>query len=170
MFRQSELRFRDVIDAVPQMIWVATPDCRLAYSNQLWIDNVMDSLERWCDPAIFHPDDYAACARAWDRALERMEPFTLEARLRRRSDNAYRWHILSLTPMAADPQGPADQVINWLGTATDIQDRKLNEEALRTAEKLSVTGRMAAAIAHEINNPPRVADQPALPRASRVRE
>jgi signal transduction histidine kinase len=43
--------------------------------------------------------------------------------------------------------------VDWLGTATDLQEQKLNEEALRTAEKLAVTGRMMAGIAHEINNP-----------------
>jgi two-component system, NtrC family, sensor kinase len=35
----------------------------------------------------------------------------------------------------------------------DITDRKLAEYALRTAEKLAATGKLANAIAHEINNP-----------------
>lgn len=35
----------------------------------------------------------------------------------------------------------------------DISDRKRSEEALRVTEKLASTGRMAATIAHEINNP-----------------
>jgi signal transduction histidine kinase len=37
--------------------------------------------------------------------------------------------------------------------ALDSSDRKRSEEALRRSEKLAVTGRLAAAIAHEINNP-----------------
>jgi signal transduction histidine kinase len=36
---------------------------------------------------------------------------------------------------------------------TDITDRKLAEYALLTAEKLAATGKLASAIAHEINNP-----------------
>jgi two-component system, NtrC family, sensor kinase len=36
---------------------------------------------------------------------------------------------------------------------TDITDRKLADYALRTAEKLAATGKLANAIAHEINNP-----------------
>lgn len=153
MFRQSELRFRHVIDAVPQMIWVATPTGELTYSNQAWMDNYQDHVSRWCDPELFHPADFPACDAAWKAALEKTEPFSVEARLLRRSDRTYRWHLLRVTPMAADPGDLDRQEANWLGTATDLQDRKLNEEALRTAEKLSVTGRMAAAIAHEINNP-----------------
>lgn len=35
----------------------------------------------------------------------------------------------------------------------DITDRKLAEYALRTAEKIAATGKLAHAIAHEINNP-----------------
>jgi PAS domain S-box-containing protein len=39
------------------------------------------------------------------------------------------------------------------GVAMDITERKLAEEALRTTEKLAATGRLAATVAHEINNP-----------------
>ena len=39
------------------------------------------------------------------------------------------------------------------GTVQDITPRKTQEEALRASEKLAATGRLAATIAHEINNP-----------------
>ncbi len=156
-FRQSELRFRQVIDAVPEMIWVATPDGTLTYANQAWNDRVPPGTTHWCRPELFHPDDYRACLLAWQEAVEHRECVTLETRFRRHGDTAWRWHLLRVTPLALDgselsPKMESDQ-LQWLCTAFDLQDQKLNEEALRTAEKLSVTGRMAAAIAHEINNP-----------------
>ncbi len=44
--------------------------------------------------------------------------------------------------------------VRWAGViALDASDRKRSEEALRRSEKLAVTGRLAASIAHEINNP-----------------
>jgi PAS domain S-box-containing protein len=44
--------------------------------------------------------------------------------------------------------------VRWAGIiALDASDRKRSEEALRRSEKLAVTGRLAASIAHEINNP-----------------
>jgi signal transduction histidine kinase len=43
--------------------------------------------------------------------------------------------------------------VRMLGVALDITARKLAEDALRTSEKLAATGRLAASIAHEINNP-----------------
>ena len=40
-----------------------------------------------------------------------------------------------------------------VGTVQDITSRKTQENALRQSEKLAATGRLAATIAHEINNP-----------------
>ena len=55
---------------------------------------------------------------------------------------------LSVNPIASRSSGE-DKII----ILTDITDRKLAEYALRTADKLAATGRLANAIAHEINNP-----------------
>jgi PAS domain S-box-containing protein len=41
----------------------------------------------------------------------------------------------------------------FTGVARDISARKLAENALKTSEKLAATGRLAASMAHEINNP-----------------
>jgi hypothetical protein len=44
--------------------------------------------------------------------------------------------------------------VRWVGLIVmDASDRKRSEEALRKTEKLAATGRLAASIAHEINNP-----------------
>lgn len=147
-YRQSETRFRNVLEAVPQMIWMAEPDGRLIYTNQTWRDYAPPGIERWFDQTLLHAEDCPAMLDAWRRALGMHEPFTQEARFIRHGDHAPRWHLLRLTPVSE-----GDGRTQWLGAATDVQDQKRNEEALRTAEKLSVTGRMAAAIAHEINNP-----------------
>jgi PAS domain S-box-containing protein len=57
--------------------------------------------------------------------------------------------IVSAYPVRTTPQQ-----IRWAGVIViDASDRKRGEEALRKAEKLAVTGRLAASIAHEINNP-----------------
>jgi PAS domain S-box-containing protein len=56
--------------------------------------------------------------------------------------------------VSAYPVRTTPQQIRWAGIIVlDASDRKRSEEALRKAEKLAVTGRLAASIAHEINNP-----------------
>jgi signal transduction histidine kinase/HAMP domain-containing protein len=55
---------------------------------------------------------------------------------------------------SAYPVRSTVQQMRWVGVIVlDATDRKRNEEALRKTEKLAATGRLAASIAHEINNP-----------------
>jgi PAS domain S-box-containing protein len=56
--------------------------------------------------------------------------------------------------ISAYPVRTTPNQVRWVGIiALDASDRKRSEEALRRTEKLAVTGRLAASIAHEINNP-----------------
>jgi len=57
--------------------------------------------------------------------------------------------LVSAYPVRTNPQQ-----VRWVGVIVlDASDRKRSEEALRKTEKLAATGRLAASIAHEINNP-----------------
>jgi PAS domain S-box-containing protein len=56
--------------------------------------------------------------------------------------------------MNAYPVRTMPNQVRWVGIIVlDASERKRSEEALRRSEKLAVTGRLAASIAHEINNP-----------------
>jgi signal transduction histidine kinase len=67
----------------------------------------------------------------------------------RRHDGEYRTFLARAVP-TRNEQG---ELVRWLGTATDIHEQKLAEEVVRRTEKLAATGRLAASMAHEINNP-----------------
>lgn len=61
-----------------------------------------------------------------------------------------RWIAASGIPTFGEDQ---TKVTGMVGTIQDMTLRRLQEEKLRQTEKLAATGRMAATIAHEINNP-----------------
>ena len=101
----------------------------------------------------FHPEDRAE--EEWRAAFAAGEPFEKEARLRR-ADGAYRWFLLRAMPLR-DERG---NVVKWYGTTTDIEDRRRAEEALQEAHanlarvtRVIAMGELAAAIAHEVNQP-----------------
>lgn len=56
--------------------------------------------------------------------------------------------------VTAYPVRPTPERVRWVGAIVmDVSERKRSEDALRRTEKLAATGRLAASIAHEINNP-----------------
>jgi PAS domain S-box-containing protein len=89
-------------------------------------------------------------------ALENGNTYRAEYRVRRPGSGPdpapgdTRWLAASAIPTFAD-QG--NSITGMVGTVQDITERKTSEATLRQSEKLAATGRMAATIAHEINNP-----------------
>jgi signal transduction histidine kinase len=88
--------------------------------------------------------------RAVHRVFNEQEPFHSFELSGQNAKTGRPWTwIVSAYPVRTTPQQ-----IRWAGIIViDASDRKRSEDALRKAEKLAVTGRLAASIAHEINNP-----------------
>jgi len=155
--RRSEDRLRLVIDTLPALVWSKSPDGSADFLNQRFREYTGLSLEEglgwgWMMNA-FHPEDRAE--EEWRAAFAAGEPFEKEARLRR-ADGEYRWFLLRAAPLR-DERG---NVVKWYGTSVDIEDRKRAEAALQEAQdKLAhvtravAMGELAAAIAHEVNQP-----------------
>jgi len=124
----SELRYRTLADAMPQIVFTARPDGQLDYLNRRYFDYTglteHQALGSGWRVAL-HPDDLPRTAARWTDALRRAEPVDDEHRIRR-YDGAYRWHLARAQP-ARDADG---NIVKWYGTATDIHDQKLAEERL----------------------------------------
>jgi PAS domain S-box-containing protein len=97
-----------------------------------------------------HPDDVAQVQARVRDALKNKnkEDYYIEFRVID-PDAGIRW-VCSHGRVLVDSQGRPTRMI---GMTTDITQRRLEEEALRRSEQLAAAGRLAATIAHEINNP-----------------
>jgi PAS domain S-box-containing protein len=147
----SELRFRTLAETLPQLIWVANAKGVKTYTNRRYLDYTGAKSTREMDEAWFtfiHPDDAPRTMEAWQHSLATGDAYSSSYRLRR-YDGAYR-HFLAKAVAVKNDTGEIEQ---WLGSSTDVHEQKLVEEVLRRSEKLATAGRLAANIAHEINNP-----------------
>jgi signal transduction histidine kinase len=75
--------------------------------------------------------------------------FKEELRLRSDPTAVERWYLVHIVPFVTRHEGRR----GWVGSCTDLTERREREAALRMTEKLALTGRMTSVIAHEINNP-----------------
>jgi PAS domain S-box-containing protein len=80
--------------------------------------------------SVIHPDDMGPLMELRDPAVAEGQGFQVDARLRDREGN-YRWHIVRSVPIC-DESG---RVVRRFGTASDIDDRRRAEEALRASEQ-----------------------------------
>jgi len=131
--KQAERELRQLVDAVPQHMIVLAADGQALYANQVALDFYGFTLEECLDPNSInkkiHPDDLASYLDARQRGISSGAAFAAEVRLRSRNAQ-YRWFLILFNPLR-DGQG---RVVRWYATATDIEDRKQAEEALRRSE------------------------------------
>ncbi|QJW93321.1 PAS domain S-box protein [Frigoriglobus tundricola] len=132
--RASERRFRELADAIPQIVWVTGADGGVTYFNARTVEYTgftCDELTGWAWDKMFYPDDLPRTVAAWTEIVRTGVPRVLEFRLRR-ADGAYRWHICRQVPA----RNTGGAVVQWYGTATDVEDLKRAEAALRDERTL----------------------------------
>src|SRR6266852_408034 len=131
--KSSENRLRTIIDTIPALAWSARPDGSAEFFNQRWLDYAGLSAEEaadWGWTVALHPEDRGRLMDYWRHVLASGEAGEIEARLRR-FDAEYRWFLFRASPLRND----SGRIVKWYGTNTDLEERKLAEEALRSNEQ-----------------------------------
>ena len=129
--RDSERRFRELANTAPALMWVTDHDGHVTFVNEGWLRFTGRTLEDELGDTFgssAHPEDRGGLMRAWRRALAGRDEFRAEYRLHRR-DGEYRW-VLEV----GVPRYVAGQFLGYVGSATDIHERKAMEDQLRVSE------------------------------------
>lgn len=138
--RASEIRYRTVTEAIPQLVWNTAPDGSASYFNRRWLDYTGLSLEQsqgWGWIEAIHPDDRERIRSAWLTTVR--EPnrssgnrFAEEFRLRHGLGDEYRWFLSVAVPLR-NSTGEVDQ---WIGSMADIHDQKTATASIAASERL----------------------------------
>lgn len=158
VLRESEERFRTLAATVPVGVYQTDLEGNCVYTNQKWREmaglSEKEALGRGWARAL-HPDDRDEVLKNWRSTAESEGDWGFEYRLQT-PEGETSWVFAQAVPVR-DADG---EIVGHIGANADITERKNAEarlqqsEALRVeAEKLAATGRMAARVAHEINNP-----------------
>ncbi|MFO7448240.1 MAG: sigma 54-interacting transcriptional regulator [Ignavibacteriaceae bacterium] len=127
---QNEGEFKQIVEAIPALIIVMSPDGRYLYANKKVLEYTgytqEDVVAGNFRDRVFHPDDVEHLKQDRMEALRRGLPFEMEQRVLRK-DGQYRWFLTRLNPQV-DELG---KLVRWYATGIDIDDRKHEEERVK---------------------------------------
>jgi PAS domain S-box-containing protein len=156
--RRSEARYRSLVQAGAQVVWVTSPTGEIAEDSPEWRWITGQSVEEylgngWLD--VIHPEDRGRVEQAWRECVRTGRVFDNRYRVRTKA-GAYRHYDVRAVPIER-----AGQIIEWVGASTDVTGQREAEEmrgrlteqlsaaALRTARLQQATSMLAEALTVE---------------------
>lgn len=132
--KESEERFRQLADFMPQLVWTASADGTLEYCNRQWMDYTgleLSATGPYEGPGM-HPDDVEYTRSTWSNALKSEEAYEIAYRFKDLNEpGEYRWFLGRAFPV----KDRFNKVIRWFGTCTDIHENKTIAEELERRVK-----------------------------------
>ena len=120
--RENEERFRSLIVATTQVVWHCRSDGTMQADSPTWRAYTGQTYEEWKGFGwieAVHPGERPAFLARWRDCVARRLPFEHEQRLRT-ADGRHRWTVARAVPIF----GQDGAVREWVGTTTDIHDRR----------------------------------------------
>jgi two-component system CheB/CheR fusion protein len=148
--RLSEERYRSLVGALTSVVWATDAEGRFVERQSLWEEYTGQPWHAhagWGWAQAVHPEDRDRIKSAWAQALTVRKPYRGEGRLWHAESGMHRHYVARAVPLL----GPDGQVREWVGTITDIEDRKQAENALREAARRK--DEFLAMLGHELRNP-----------------
>ncbi|HEY1616642.1 MAG TPA: SpoIIE family protein phosphatase [Streptosporangiaceae bacterium] len=156
--RCSQERYRSLVQAGAQVVWVTTPTGEIAEDSPAWRWITGQSVQEylasgWLD--VIHADDRERVERDWQDSLRSGKAFDGRYRVRTKT-GSYRHYDVRAVAVERD-----GQIIEWVGASTDVTGQREAEEmrgrlteqlsaaALRTARLQQATSMLAEALTVE---------------------
>jgi PAS domain S-box-containing protein len=153
--RRSEERYRSLVQAGAQVVWVTTPTGAIAEDSPEWRWITGQTLEEylgngWLD--AIHPEDRERVDRDWRDCVQAGKVFDNRYRVRTKT-GSFRHYDVRAVPIERD-----GKIIEWVGASTDVTGQREAEEmrgrlteqlsaaALRTARLQQATSMLAEAL------------------------
>src|SRR5690606_17739525 len=122
--QESELRFKNLANTIPQIVWTAKPDGEVDYFNERWYelsglpkDEI--HIKNWKE--IVHKDDLKNLEETWKRNIETGQLHEVEYRLEKKDNpGTYHWYLHRGIPIKSDD----GKILKWIGSTTDIHEFK----------------------------------------------
>lgn len=125
---QSEERYRSLVTATAQAVWLANTGGELVSITSTWqsiTGQTEEELKGWGWLATVHPQDRDTARQAWQEAVMHRSLYQAEYRLQS-PEKEYRDFLVRGVPvLEAD-----NSVREWVGTYVDITERKRSAQAL----------------------------------------
>jgi PAS domain S-box-containing protein len=156
--RRSEERYRSLVQAGAQVVWVTRPDGAVAEDSPEWRWITGQSIDEYLGQGwlqAIHPDDRERVEAAWQDSIRSGKVFDSRYRVRSRT-GSYRHYDVRAVPIERD-----GKIIEWVGASTDVTAQREAEEmrgrlteqlsaaALRTARLQQATSMLAEALTVE---------------------
>jgi PAS domain S-box-containing protein len=141
--RDSEERFRGLAESMTQLAWIADEKGNSVYHNPQFAEYTGMKVSTFEERLqVVHPEDRPLVEQAWQQVVSSKDVFECSYRIRRR-DGEYRWFLVRVFLL----HDAGNHLVRWFGTATDINDFKEAERALKEnmmilaeAERIGHTG------------------------------
>jgi nitrogen fixation negative regulator NifL len=149
--RKSEEQYRSLVIATAQIVWQTNAVGEVVEDNLLWREFTGQTLEEFIGRGwinVLHPADQERVSAVWAHSVETKSTYETEYRIRNHSGEFTYFAVRGVPIMDKD-----GNISSWVGTCTDITEKKNYESQLIQAEKHAAIGRMVGSVTHEINNP-----------------
>lgn len=154
--RESEMRFRTLANAIPQLCWMARDDGSVFWFNDRWVEYTgkafdQDKESTW--QTVHDPATLQEMMVRWKTSVASSEPFEMVVRIRGRT-GVFRSFLSRAIPVKT----AGGEVLRWFGTSTDIEEQKTIEDTLhKTNESLrranESLAQFAYVAAHDLQEP-----------------